>query len=1304
MKEMVGGCCVCSDERGWTENPLVYCDGPGCTVAVHQACYGIVTVPTGPWFCRKCESQERAVRVRCELCPIKDGALKRTDNQAWAHVVCALYIPEVRFGNVTTMEPIILQLVPAERFNKTCYICEEQGKGSRAVQGACMNCNKPGCKQQFHVTCAQGLGLLCEEAGNYMDNVKYCGYCQHHYSKLTFLKKKGGNVKQVPPYKPVPNDSPEEREESGRKRKSQGGKGRGRNATPSPNLNKQGGASPSPGSESGDHSRASTPAGSNGAATKELLPPPSGSGSVIKESKEKDKKDDKGKDAEKDKDKKDGKDVASSSISSTASTTSAKFTTSNFVETVVTPSESVFGADGSKAATGSSGSANTKKRRNAGGVRTPPSSTPSQDKDTKEKERDALGSSSAPAAPSPTSTPSTNNASVTKMEVDETPHSGSPDAVEKGVKKLKIVAEPNLSTLGSTPSNTDSGSKNFKCVLLWFQGPPNNVSSPGPVGSSVSSSANSIVVSVPLTAAVSLPNATSQQVSSAINTMTSGASSITSAASTTTVPADSHPPLITSSSSNSSSKSAASENLGKRSRSFSGEKSEKVEKQDKRKPKRGGQQQVGTSSAASGPSPSAPSPSPSPGSATPPPASCATPPVSAQLASPLPMPVLTAPISSTTSVFSNPSPISMSPSLTPAPILSPASSSSLPHSPLPSRRGRPGSSSMTTPPISALTPPVSTPTPPRISSSPLETKPFAVAPDNFSSSAISMKESPPSSPEPAPHRGRPKGRRGHSSSSSSTQNHKEDKEQKVFQNGVTSINAAPHMLGNQLNPSSSMAQKMSDTLTAELEAHAVFSSEPNLSNTTNLIGPQLPTKVLANVRASDNRSTPASGVIPQTLDQLLERQWEQGSQFLMEQAQHFDIASLLTCLHQLRSENTRLEEHIRKLQSRRDHLLAVNARLAIPLTHSQPPTPPHGTGTPSLRLPTGLSDGPGQSPGPLTPQGTPQGPSSGSGPVGAGGGVAQSSPQTPASAGHHSHPAATAGHPHLQHSQHSLAHPQSHLQGHQSVHSQGHSQGHPQGHPASHPASHPSSHSQGHPQSHSQGHSQAHSQAHSQGHSQGHPQSHSQSHSQGHPQSHSQGHPQSHSQGHPQSHSQGHAQSHSQGHSQSHSQGHTQAHSQGHSQGHPLGHGPGHPQGHSQGLPQGHPQALSQQSRQSSQRTPYGQPPLENGLPSESTSLHQGYGAHQRPQPSPNIRHTQSGSPYMMSQTPPASNPSVVRNSPVTSEQGRRGVGVPVPNPTQGYPMYPQGSAITMPVPVPPQQVVMHREADLLHASSSKHS
>ncbi|XP_048462885.1 protein AF-10 [Rhincodon typus] len=106
------------------------------------------------------------------------------DLKSWAHVVCALYIPEVQFANVTTMEPIVLQYVPHERFNKTCYICEEQGRESKAATGACMTCNKHGCRQAFHVTCAQLAGLLCEEEGSEADNVKYCGYCKYHFGKL----------------------------------------------------------------------------------------------------------------------------------------------------------------------------------------------------------------------------------------------------------------------------------------------------------------------------------------------------------------------------------------------------------------------------------------------------------------------------------------------------------------------------------------------------------------------------------------------------------------------------------------------------------------------------------------------------------------------------------------------------------------------------------------------------------------------------------------------------------------------------------------------------------------------------------------------------------------------------------------------------------------------------------------------------------------------------------------------------------------------------------------------------------------
>jgi hypothetical protein len=53
------------------------------------------------------------------------------------------------------------------------------------------------------------------------------------------------------------------------------------------------------------------------------------------------------------------------------------------------------------------------------------------------------------------------------------------------------------------------------------------------------------------------------------------------------------------------------------------------------------------------------------------------------------------------------------------------------------------------------------------------------------------------------------------------------------------------MMGNILNPNSSMAQKMADTLNAELEAHSVFSSMH--SSQSNMTGPPLPSKMVASV-------------------------------------------------------------------------------------------------------------------------------------------------------------------------------------------------------------------------------------------------------------------------------------------------------------------------------------------------------------------------------------------------------------------------------------------------------------------------
>lgn len=55
-----------------------------------------------------------------------------------------------------------------------------------------------------------------------------------------------------------------------------------------------------------------------------------------------------------------------------------------------------------------------------------------------------------------------------------------------------------------------------------------------------------------------------------------------------------------------------------------------------------------------------------------------------------------------------------------------------------------------------------------------------------------------------------------------------------------------HMLGNQLNPSSSVAQKMSDQLYNEMEVNSAYTSSSMDSN-TQLIGPVFPGKQLNNV-------------------------------------------------------------------------------------------------------------------------------------------------------------------------------------------------------------------------------------------------------------------------------------------------------------------------------------------------------------------------------------------------------------------------------------------------------------------------
>ena len=85
-------------------NLMVFCDS--CNICVHQACYGITSIPAGSWLCKTCALGQKGTTA-CVLCPNMGGAMKCTRNcKDWAHVSCALWIPEVSIGCVEKMEPI----------------------------------------------------------------------------------------------------------------------------------------------------------------------------------------------------------------------------------------------------------------------------------------------------------------------------------------------------------------------------------------------------------------------------------------------------------------------------------------------------------------------------------------------------------------------------------------------------------------------------------------------------------------------------------------------------------------------------------------------------------------------------------------------------------------------------------------------------------------------------------------------------------------------------------------------------------------------------------------------------------------------------------------------------------------------------------------------------------------------------------------------------------------------------------------------------------------------------------------------
>nr|CDJ81295.1 Zinc finger domain containing protein [Haemonchus contortus] len=165
-------CCLCLNlsDIAKTEE-VMRCDK--CGLTVHDSCYPSLDMSDDsessqssssmePWFCEPCIYGFNEPPY-CELCPSRYGAMKRSDvGGRWVHLLCALYTHGVTFGDIDHLGAISWQEMDHRNFGrKSCSGCTDV---LEARLGVTTRCELGLCKQYYHVTCAQRLGLLVDHS------------------------------------------------------------------------------------------------------------------------------------------------------------------------------------------------------------------------------------------------------------------------------------------------------------------------------------------------------------------------------------------------------------------------------------------------------------------------------------------------------------------------------------------------------------------------------------------------------------------------------------------------------------------------------------------------------------------------------------------------------------------------------------------------------------------------------------------------------------------------------------------------------------------------------------------------------------------------------------------------------------------------------------------------------------------------------------------------------------------------------------------------------------------------------------
>ncbi|CAM0950725.1 unnamed protein product [Alopecurus aequalis] len=197
-------CNVCDMDEEYEDNLFLQCDK--CRMMVHARCYGELEPLDGVlWLCNLCRPGAPRVSPRCCLCPVTGGAMKPTTDGRWAHLACAIWIPETCLKDVKRMEPIDgLSKINKDRWKLLCSICT-------VAYGVCIQCSHPTCRVAYHPLCARAADLCVELEDD--DNIhlmllaededpciRLLSYCKKHRQPSTerpSLESDLGNPAQV---------------------------------------------------------------------------------------------------------------------------------------------------------------------------------------------------------------------------------------------------------------------------------------------------------------------------------------------------------------------------------------------------------------------------------------------------------------------------------------------------------------------------------------------------------------------------------------------------------------------------------------------------------------------------------------------------------------------------------------------------------------------------------------------------------------------------------------------------------------------------------------------------------------------------------------------------------------------------------------------------------------------------------------------------------------------------------------------------------------------------------------------------